>query len=317
MSYLFDDDIEFSRNNEENRDLIVDGLDFSIPQDENSLDLSDDVYPASVTEESQGRKKRPLRASTPLQQACNLTGDEEVVDLTDLSTESNDDGSSPISEQPQVLNDPKVWRMDLASFDDIEKVIIFKTEKVRASALGHIRPSGKIAFHAKYASYIINLDALASSNDIKSDSLGAYTGLSRVSRYYSIKTRVDGSSELERADVDPHKSNRKPPSWDLVLTCPHGDCKSSGKLLQRKIYLAFDKNGCKQQLAVVSYAWKGRNMPHPFQILAHGNKRRRLESYQRTPTSTFEKGRAQLLNMSVSNAVAAMLGQSGTTDTDQ
>ncbi len=67
MSYLFDDDIEFSQNNEENSDLIVDGLDFSIPQDKNSPDLSA-VYPTSVTEGSLRRKKRPLRSSTPVQQ---------------------------------------------------------------------------------------------------------------------------------------------------------------------------------------------------------------------------------------------------------
>ncbi len=62
--------------------------------------------------------------------------------------------------QTPVLNDPKVWREDLASFDDIEKVLVLKTENVPPSKLGRVRPSGTIVFNAEFASYIILISML-------------------------------------------------------------------------------------------------------------------------------------------------------------
>ncbi|MCP3662233.1 MAG: hypothetical protein GY696_07020 [Gammaproteobacteria bacterium] len=148
--------------------------------------------------------------------------------MTNLSTTSSDDGRSPKAEcNPPVLNDPKVWREDFVSFDDVEKVLVFKTQNVPASKIGRIRPSGKIAFTAKFASYIIDLNALRSPKDIRSDSLGAYMALSRTSRYYGTKAKADGSSQMERFDKKPNKPNKEPPSWDLQLTCiaPQIGCK--------------------------------------------------------------------------------------------
>ncbi len=122
-------------------------------------------------------KTRIIYINHPHSPTGSVLSEEEVIDLT-TENEENEEKNTPI------LSDPRAWKIGaVVSFDDVEKILAFNTEKVPVSKVGRNRPSGLIAFQARSASYVIDLNALRSPEDVRSDSLGAYSKYSTTSRY--------------------------------------------------------------------------------------------------------------------------------------
>ncbi len=291
MSYFFED--EFTRQGGSGNELVVDECGLSVPNDDGysfNSQHNSEAPPARI-------RKRPRRTSAPSKKRRHR--EEVCIDQTN-AVNRNEAGIF-------VLNDPNVWRNGPASFHDAEKVLAYNTAVIPESKVGGIRPSGSIVFHAPSACYVIDLSALRSPNDVRSDSLGAYHKFSTMTRYYAnAEIRRNGPIGLQRADKKPNKPNKAPPSWDLMIVCRYDTCKSSGGNLQRKIYEAYDRNGVKQRMAIVSYEWAKGVEPYKFEILPHGNKKKSMQPYQKTPASTFEAGRVELARMSVCDAVEAV-----------